>query len=733
MATGVRRLAALVGLLAVFADARGDGVSLYLEPVFTLTQFNTTDQLGTTTHQDLRALTQNYRLNFDRPLTPAFTIAAGALFAAQRIWNADDYQATTRDGSVRGLYGRLIFYLPLLSGGLTYDLGDLRSESTSPLVSENLSLYGSWRPMELPELNLRLSRTHQYDTARLNQDLTTVSVIGSARWLIDPFELRYTLQWAQPTDSVTGTESSALAQTLQGIYAARLFEGRTAIYLSLTLRNQMRKTIAAGTGNVSEQQHPVAGLSLLETSFVDPTNVTLLPNPALVDGNLVASAAVDIGYAAWVPGNNNRRDVGVQFADLLTPVNSIEVWVDKPLPPEVAIQYNEWQAYQSDDNKTWTLVTITGPVIFGPYQNENRFQIPIQETRARYLKVVTQPLSTPQDPLYANVFITEVQVFLVRSASSIPREQASSGALLNATASTLLWRAAQLSWDLTAIVEQRIGPNLRTWNLLNTLTGAQWLTPTLQLNERVSRQDGDDGLGHFGQSDWSAGLLWRPLPTFTGTLTYSGQFIDARPVLQVETGTYVSEPVGFNHSVSLLTRADLYEGISALVNASWGLQNEYSGTNHWNGTLNATGSFAPNPWVTFTLGWTSTLNLLQVPGEDTVGITTGRIDSSLTIRPTNSLSAIGTISRIVAGDRPTTFGTVQLNWSPFRGDLQLSLLYSKTFDVASQSTNEIFTPGLRWNVRQGIQFTAIYNLLNATAPVNRTNSRSLSLGLSILL
>jgi hypothetical protein len=730
MATGVRRLAALVGLLAVFADARGDGVSLYLEPVFTMTQFRSTDQLGNTTQQDLRALSQNYRLNFDRPLTPAFTIAAGALFEAQRVWSADDYQATTRDGSVRGLYGRLLFYLPLLSGGLTYDLGQIRSEVASPLVSENLSLYGSWRPMELPEVNLRLSRTHQYDTSRLNQDLTSLSAIGSVRWLIDPFELRYTLQWAQPTDSVTGTEGSALAQTLQGIYSARLFEGRTAMYVSLTLRNQMRKTISAGTGTISEQQHPVAGLSLLETRFVDPTNVTLLPNPALIDGNLVVSASVDIGWAAWVPADNNRRDVGVQFADVVTPVNSIEVWVDKPLPPEISISY-AWTAYQSDDNKVWTQVAITGPVVFGP--NLNRFQIPIRETRARYLKVVTQPLSTPGEQAYANVFITEVLVFLVQAASSIPREQATSGALLNATASTLLWRAAQLSWDVTGIVEQRVGPNLRTWSLLNSLAGAQWLSRTVQVNERLSRTDGDDGRGHYGQSDWSVGLLWRPLPTLSGTLTYSGQFIDARPALQVETGTYVSEPVGFNHSVSLLTRADLYEGISALVNASWGLQNEYSGTNHWNGSLNATGSFAPNPWVTFTLGWAYGLALLQVPGEDTVGTTTGRIDSSLTVRPTNSLSAVATVTRIISGDRPTTFGTVQLNWSPLRGDLQLSIVYSKTFDVTSQSTSELFTPGLRWNVRQGIQLTASYILVNTAAPVSRTNSRSLSLGLSILL
>jgi len=105
----------------------------------------------------------------------------------------------------------------------------------------------------------------------------------------------------------------------------------------------------------------------------------------------------------------------------------------------------------------------------------------------------------------------------------------------------------------------------------------------------------------------------------------------------------------------------------------------------------------------------------------------------VTLRPTNAISAIATVSRILMGAVPTTYGTVQLNYSPLRGDLQLSIVYSKTFDTAAQSTVELFTPGIRWNVRPGIQLTATYTLLNNTAPVSVTHSRSLSLGLSILL
>ena len=727
-----RWLLALVGLLAICTDARGDGLSLYLEPTFTLTHLETQDQLGNGTRQDDRVLTQNYRLNFDRALTPAFTIGAGGLFEARRTWTDDATGARTLDGSVRGLYARLTMNLPTLTSGLSYDLGSEQVNALPSLVNENLALYASWRPLDLPELNLRLSRTHQYDTSRLNQDITTWSALGSVRYLIEPFEFRYVLQWARPVDAITGTEADSLDQTLQGIYSARLFEGRTAVYVSLILRNQMLTTLTAGQGTVSQQQHPVAGLSLTEVFPALPESDTLLANPALIDGNLITSASVDIGYAPTLAGDDNRRDLGVQFADLITPVNTIQVWVDKKLPPELSIAY-AWTAYQSDDNKTWTPVSITGPVVFGAFQN--RFEIPVRETRARYLKVVTRPLpaALTVDPAYANVFVTEVQVFLVQSAESIPRNQATSGALLNANASTLLWRAANLSWDITALGERRTSPGITTWSLMNTLAASQWLARGLQLSERISRQDGDQGLGHYGQSDWSAGLLWRPLATFTGSLIYSGQFIDARPTLDVKTGQYVIQPVGFNHSISTLARADLYEGLSALVNVTGGLQNFYDGTNIWSGTFNATTTVTPNPWVSFTLGWLSSLSLLQAVDEPVVNNSSGRVEASVTIRPTTAISAIGTVTRIVYGGPSTTYGTVQLNFSPFRGDLQLSISYSKTFDTTAQSTLELFTPSLRWNIRPGIQLTGSYTLLNSAAPVSQTHSRSLNLGISILL
>jgi len=80
----------------------------------------------------------------------------------------------------------------------------------------------------------------------------------------------------------------------------------------------------------------------------------------------------------------------VQFADAITPVSLVYVWVDKALPAQVSGAFG-WTAYRSDDNVDWVPVPLAGPVTFGAF--DNRFEIPIEGTRSRYLKVVTRPLA----------------------------------------------------------------------------------------------------------------------------------------------------------------------------------------------------------------------------------------------------------------------------------------------------------------------------------------------------
>ena len=76
--------------------------------------------------------------------------------------------------------------------------------------------------------------------------------------------------------------------------------------------------------------------------------------------------------------------MGAQLADEITSVNTVYVWVDRPLPPEVLAPMTAagaWTAYTSNDNVNWVQVPILGPVLFGTF--DNRFEITITETRAR--------------------------------------------------------------------------------------------------------------------------------------------------------------------------------------------------------------------------------------------------------------------------------------------------------------------------------------------------------------
>jgi hypothetical protein len=156
-------------------------------------------------------------------------------------------------------------------------------------------------------------------------------------------------------------------------------------------------------------QQPVAGLSTVESFPETPLHVTLGPNPALVDGDVWTSAGVNLGTAAGVPPIA-YRDMGAQLRDVVTPVALIHVHADKAVPPELAAQL-VWDAYRSDDNVDWTPVELAGAVVFDPA--DFAFEIRIRQTLARYLKVVTRPLpaAASSDPLYREIFVTELQFF----------------------------------------------------------------------------------------------------------------------------------------------------------------------------------------------------------------------------------------------------------------------------------------------------------------------------------
>jgi hypothetical protein len=700
---------------------RAEGLAASLEPGYQYEDTEVTDQAGKTTRTFRNGLTQNYRLQLDADLFRNLTFTTGGSFREIVNWTRTGGTPEKTDDKTTGLFARLNLGTPILTAGLGYDR---RVQSppgpTDDLVNEVVSASASWRPLELPSLDLRIGQAHTFDEGRRVQDSTVTSASLGARWALGPWDGHYTLSYTDSDDVLNRVDTSAVDQVGQVTYTNAFLDRRVWTYFTATGQARSATSVVSGPGGkVETQRFPVAGYSLVE-AFTDlPSRDTLAVNAAVVDGIKTDSASVDLGFGRTLAGDTALRDIGVQMADVVTDVNTLYLWVDKQLPPAVvqglAAQLTAWR---SDDNAQWTQVNV-GAVTFPAFQN--RLEISIDATQARYLKVVSPPLaaSVTTDPAFQVVAITELQVLWIVDAAAVPRHQSSYNASVNGTVRTAILRSPSLAHDLSFSLTRQDSPGLTLYTVANGLTFAEKLGRVFGVNARILRQDQDSGHGHEASWQWSGSFLARPLPTLTSALTYSGQANETR-----ETGS---------QSLTLFGRADLYEGVSAQANVGGNTAVLGEGRVSRGVLANANLALRPNPWLAFQAAWTFSWSYAYGGAQADSVIRLQRVDASASFTPAAGFSALATVGRVIQGFRPTTLATVQVAWSPLRGDLQLSLGFSRTLDTGADSTTQTITPTLRWMVRRGTFLNASYVDLKTRAPVERRHTRVFLTSLLVLL
>ena len=322
------------------------------------------------------------------------------------------------------------------------------------------------------------------------------------------------------------------------------------------------------------------------------------------------------------------------------------------------------------------------------------------------------------DPTMRDVFLTELQPYLILPVSQVPHHQTSTALGASGLARARLVREPELDYDLSASTTHRTDTDVTTYLVVNGLSIVRRMSDKLTSSARVARQDLDDGLGHQGQWQWSAGLTHRPLPTASWSLTYAG--------------TAQDRPQETTNTLTGLGRADWYPGVSTIASASGSVRargSALAGTLGWSETTSVT----PHPMVTLTAGALYSRTMSRDPA---VGLTVTeslRLDTGVTLTPAPAVSASGTLSRLVLGVRPTTLATLQLNFSPLRGEVQFSVAYSSSLDTAADATTEYFTPSLRWNLRGDTSLTASYTYFKNTSPVQTAYSRIAALNLIVNL
>jgi hypothetical protein len=713
--------------MAMPIAALGDGYSLRVSPSFQITTTKATDATGQTQESENWSFGRQYQLTIDKTLYGTVRLSTGGSLrdvhteltagptrfeSDQRAWN----------GNVDLLWGTEI-----LSGGFGYARTDTSASSGDVLTqtarsgveTERWTAFSRWQPIDLPSLHLSLERANQRAAGRDSDSL--LGAVGAAYKPVSPLDLRYDLSYGNLQDNRSLVETSTVGQTARATYSDTLFE-RTSVYLAYNFTTSSLTTRVGGPGGtVTVQRSPVAGYSLVAPFGTQPESNALVVNPAVIDGSVGASVGIDIGFARTAAGDTNLREVGVQFADVTQPVNMLYVWVDRELPPGVSGDY-AWSVFRSDDNLVWIPVSIVRAVVFGAF--ENRFEIAIADTSARYVKVVTRPLrqGVTVDPVFSSIFVTEMQALLVRPASAVEGKTTSTQDALSGNASTRILSIPSLRHDVTFSLARPSADRI-DWTLQNGLSLSHALNPKVGISSRIARSDAKSGDVHVGQLQYAAGVTATPLPTLSSGASFSGS------LTQDPAGTSVA------NGVSGYARAQLYTGIDVDGNAGFSIATSAADRTTRSTVASASLSLVPHRLLALSASAATSRAQASGGGDADATTTSTRFDAGVSSSPTSALFASAGVSRVLGtGQRPNTLASFTVSWSPLRGgDLKLSLSHNQGIDTAAAAVSRNTQASVRWRVFSYLHATMGYASSSFDTLQSEAESRSFFANLSFTL
>jgi len=711
----------MVGVTACPAPARADGiletVNGYVETTYNLFSSKTTDASRRTTKTESNNYGATFNLGVNYDLLPKLNLNAGVTYDK----NIFDVSGDVAGGETEVTRLRPFFWLtlrdPVMRASIGYDLRDetvkTSGQPESTLTRETYAAYLNWRPTELPSTQLRYTRTMTRDDPRASVDTKEDYVFLKTEYLYRGLNAYYAGTYLRTDDDIRDVVSTQLSHEGKLVYATTFLDGR----ISLTTDNRVRMTELENVTQVPLP--PFAGLSALDDT---PLDGALAANPALTDGDKTTSAGLNIGYPGSA-GDFSRRNVGLDF---LTPVevSRLEVWVDgfgpANLPADITSSFS-WDVYTSTDNLTWTVHATVPVAVFGPF--DRRFEISFPAVTARYVKVVTRPLSggvigSTNSSLFPNIFITEIQAFVDRTAPELKKKSTQVVQNYNLDVKVILFRSPSLYYRFNGSYFQfdsggQGGQSGQSrYNISNGLFFNHQLNPIFSASANTSFEVGTEQEETRTAAFYYASLGATPLKTLTNNLVFSGN----RQWLGATSTT--------SDTVGLYNTAQLYRGIDASLNlgASFTSNDEGGGnpSRRRDLFLNLGTGITPHPTLTLTGYYSGKLS--RSSGGSAGGsrdTTENRADLGLSFTPfrTLSLSAAANIASETGKDT-TVRHTYGLSWAPFPdGNLQFSFYYAQSH---LPENSRIIQPTLRWYLSSRRR-----SYLEASYQVNTTKSDSL--------
>lgn len=706
-----------LGFSPVVAEGQGilQGISGFLEFNYTLLSSKTTDSFGNTVKTESHNYIPRFSLNIDTKIYPNLKLHAGVLAEGSITdFKLDEISTDTTVTRIQP-YIDLTLENPLYKIGLGY-IG--RSEAVKTLGFPRTTLindeyYGilGWRPEEFPSVDMLIRRTQTYDADKSVLDITEDYYNLQSKYNYEGLQLYYNGTYIDTRRDLLNLETRQQIHSGWVNYSNAFFDKRVFLNTSYQVLYRNVKTLSEGKGTVPLQIFPFAGLSALDNT---PADSALLPNPALIDGNLVASAGIDLVADLPLVGDY-ERNIGLDLLNV-TEVNRLLVWVDRDVS-SIAGSFS-WQIWVSSDNLNWTFHQTLPSAPFGPF--ENRFELSFTNVSTRYIKVVTTPLA-PRPVGFPNVFVTEMQAFINKPVQDIEDTVSSTSQSYNLDGKARLLDNPSLFYELYFFYNRLDPSSLMRYSLSNGFSVNHRFSPIFSGTARVAVENGEERNQNRLAFIGSASLTADTLRTLRHSLVFYGrdEQIGGRP--------------NDNYSLLLYNNAQLYQGVDLNLSGGVNYAQYETGQKRTDYVINLGVNLVPHP--TLTLGLTASDTFSKFKGAERGSYSTDNwlIDFSINFNPFRTLYLYALIQLTdQMGRNLETIQNYGVNWSPFPdGALQFNFTYNEDLQSENNLKERFITPSIRWYFTKRSHIDFSYQFIKSKSDIQKLDSQIFSTNLKI--
>lgn len=704
-------MSGLLGLVLLPTLAAADGITLNNE-------FNYTTSDSTTTFKDTNetlsgsseTFKQRYNLDLFQSIYPYLTFKGGALYqGTDSTFLSADTEAVRREKLIRP-FADLNLESPLVKAGVGVRKTQIDENATgNPDTTNERDEFNSflgWRPLDLPEVNLRVGNIHSYNNLNTLDSVYRQVNFGTKYTAWRDLRLNYFLNRAETRDDIHASDIVEQAQNAMADYSHSFWNNRLAVSTGYRVRHYA--TSVTGTASLELPVSRSQGFSALDNN---PLQNDFSTNNPLIDGDRTVSTGLDIGLG----GDEGKLTQMVIDFGFPVSVDTIHLWVDRRLPAGIVNAFS-WSIYISPGTLApteWSLWAVKSPAAFAPLDNRFEFSFPAATTR--YIKVVTRPISiaVPNTVEFPNIFVTEMETFSARMGTAGLNQNTSLDQDYNLDLNSRVTDRTSLGYHFFFRTRKDDFLLQKRTEYSNGIfvnhTFNEMFVGNTSLLRTESQNAGKDNLNYT----FAASLRANYLETLDQTLTYSSL-----------RETDEEENVERN-SLILRTNAKLYKGVDAFLDNGYSINKTVVDQNQESVLVRMGTNIVPNEKLTMNTNYT--LNrIVRTEILDRKKVDS-QLDFQVFLTPLSVLSLTARVSLVERDNKSTTYQNFSVNWLPFpEGALQFFVVYTEDLTPEDNKKERTLNPGLLWKISRHVNLTTAYNHTRSETNTTTTEANSLN-------